>query len=337
MAEYNYKKMELSPYIHSLYSSGLGKPKHATQADIEKLIEQIGLFKFKGYLYAFKNELSLWSIEDVLLSYFFDTYLAADLMSRSLHVETKLKTALVETAYAKTSNPFFYLNSGSYTVSDFKLGKQDEDGWRDGHRVHTEIYRHFREYYLDTYDFESNKNRHLKGATLIQTSSDVNYPPFHYLAEAATIGLTIEFVTKLMIGGEPLLKSIANKFGIFQMDVFVNYLKRLKEIRNRCAHGSRLFNRNYRSVKAFGAYQSYRANVSAHKIIDVYMTLEFLSDRLHSYGSYDKFEGQTIFTLIDEFKNDRKIAANSNGLVAKVDNSDFLKLMGFIMKGMGKK
>lgn len=237
----------------------------------------------------------------------------------------------------KVENPFFYLDSRNYNTPDFKLSKQDEDGWRDGYRIHTEVYRHFREYYLDTYDFESNKNKYLSEATLIATVENVNYPPFHYLIEAATIGLVIEFTTRLTVNGESLLKAVANRFGIFQVDVFVNYLKRLKEIRNRCAHGSRLFNRSYRSVKAFGVYQTYRNGISPHKIIDVYLTLEFLSNRIEKYDSYDEFEKSVIWALIKEFRDDRKIAVNSNGLIGKVDENDFLKLMDFIMKGMGKK
>ena len=83
-------------------------------------------------------------------------------------------------------------------------------------------------------------------------------------------------ISKLTINGNNILKLLANKFNMYDTDVFLTYLLRLKEVRNRCAHNGRLFNRNYRGVKAFGKHKSFRKTIYEHKLIDVYYSLHLL-------------------------------------------------------------
>lgn len=101
---------------------------------------------------------------------------------------------------------------------------------------------------MANYDFKSNKEKYLLGKTLIELNQklDINYPPFHYFIENITLGSLINIISKLTLNNQSILKLIANKFNMYDSNVFLNYLLRLKEIRNRCAHNSRLFNRNFR-------------------------------------------------------------------------------------------
>lgn len=80
-----------------------------------------------------------------------------------------------------------------------------------------------------------------------------------------------------------MLKLVGKKFGILNPGVFISYLLRFKELRNRCAHNGRIFNRNYRSVKAIGKYKNIRKDIYDHRLLDVYYTLYFL------LGEEDKF------------------------------------------------
>ena len=101
---------------------------------------------------------------------------------------------------------------------------------------------------MANYDFKSNKEEYLSGKNLIELNQklDINYPPFHYFIENITLGSLINIISKLTLNNQSILKLIANKFNMYDSNVFLNYLLRLKEIRNRCAHNSRLFNRNFR-------------------------------------------------------------------------------------------
>ena len=66
---------------------------------------------------------------------------------------------------------------------------------------------------------------------------------------------------------------------MYDKDVFLNYLLRLKELRNRCAHNGRLFNRNYRGVKAYGLHKSLRKDIYEHKLLDVYFSMQILLEK----------------------------------------------------------
>jgi len=119
MAEYNYESRNVDELLQSLYEKGLNRSKHLSDNEIKKILTTIGMFKFKGYCYAFKGVLSAYSIDDIFMLYFFDKYLTRIVMDLTSSIETKLKTVVVELCYEKLrnlpsgnknkNNPFFYL------------------------------------------------------------------------------------------------------------------------------------------------------------------------------------------------------------------------------------
>ncbi len=334
---YTYKKYDPSLYLKAQYACGLGKPAVLSEAQCLGIVESMGLFKFKGYLYAFKNELDQRSIEDILMIYGFDRYLSKQLMDLSLKVEAKLKAVLVESAYTLTENPFFYLDAASYNDA-FTLSSQENTDWTPREKKgKDEVYRHYRDYYMETYDFEENRKKYLDGAVLVTEAKDVNFPPFHYFIESATIGTVITMILRLESEGSPLLKPVAKAFSFGQPDVFKSYLFRLKEIRNRCAHNGRLFNRNYRGIKVPKPYRKYFFQSEAHRVINVWMTLRFMLGELDSYVDYSAFEKADVFKLFETFKNDGPSNAMLQNLPKDYEMKRWVKLGGFILKGMGKR
>ena len=179
-------------------------------------------------------------------------FISINLFKSTSQIEIKLKTYLIEIAYSLTNNPFFYLLKDSY-VDNFKLSDESIYDWevKELKNKKNEIYLHYRDYYLGKYDFNSNKEKYLKDKILIDLNSNmnINYPPFHYFIENVTLGSLINIISKLNVNDNSILKLLANRFGMYDKDVFLNYLLRLKELRNRCAHNGRLFNRNYRGLK----------------------------------------------------------------------------------------
>jgi len=294
--KYEYKKLDIDTYIKSLYADGLQKLEELGEDSIREMITNIGIFKFKGYVKAFRDRLSSYNMDDILFLYDFDRKLSSNLLELTSKIEVKLKTYLIEAAYNLTDNPFFYLMRDSYK-NDFNLPYDALYDWEEKERKgKKELYPHYRDYYLDKYDFKSNREAFLSGSKLIRLDErkNINYPPFHYLIESSTLGTVINLVSRLTIDGNDMLKLVGNKFGIFNPGVFISYLLRFKELRNRCAHSGRIFNRNYRSVKAIAKYKSIRKNIYDHRLLDVYYTLYFLLGEEKQFDNSNDLEKKFI-------------------------------------------
>lgn len=338
MASYEYKSLNLKDYINQLYNDGLKKSVYLTENEIEDLIYQMGIFKFKGYVRAFKQNLKNYKIEDVLFLYFFDRLLSKELLNLCLTFESKLKSILVENSYKLTSNPFFYLVKSSYIDDRFKLKNEILDNWKEKNYPNNEEYTHYHQYYLHTYSFEKNKEVYLKNETLLYSDTDINFPPFHYLVESSTFGIIKGFINNLAINDNILLNNIAREFGFYQGQKFKSYIERVNEIRNRCAHNGRVFNRTYRSVTALGKYKTFRSeNISLHGVIDVYLTLYFLLNRIDNFENFNEFVYEVIEELFKMFKCDYETKQLSKNLITSYNDIEFDKLKNFILKGMGIK
>jgi len=232
-------------------------------------------------------------------------------------IEIRMKAYLIEIVYAITDNPFCYLLAKNYKES-FILPNESVQDWevqQPNPKKKKEIYLHYRDYYLNTYDFHSNQTDYIKSNPMVavNTTKNINYPPFHYFIENATLGTLINLISKLQIDDNDILKLLGKKFGFYSHELFLNYLLRLKELRNRCAHNGRIFNRNFRGLKAFGTHTAFRKTIYEHKILDVYYSLHVL------LGSADGFK--TVDDLIDLFVLDNLV-----GLEGELE--DFV--LGFI-------
>ena len=297
--KYDYKRLDISTYITSLYQDGFKTSTTYTNEKIVALILDIGLFKFKGYIKAFRTNISDYSIDDVINLYTADREVSLNMFALSSKVEIKLKSHLIELVYELTNNPFFYLLKESY-MEDFSLNGESTGDWevKTPHpQQKTEIYQHYRDYYLTKYDFEDNEKEYLYHQELIELKDkNINYPPFHYFVENMTLGSLITMLSKLIINDKKILNLLGKRFNIQDSKVFLHYLLRLKELRNRCAHNGRIFNRNYRGVKAFAKHKNYREAIYEHKLIDVYYTLCYLLKLADNF--------KTVENLVMRFKED---------------------------------
>jgi len=337
MCQYRHKVKEINTFLQEIYAKGLQRSSVLEDADIENILHTIGIFRFKGYLYAFRGELEHHSIDEVLTLYYFDKFLTRYVMEFTSSIETLLKTRVVELCYMWTQNPFFYLLQENHKFSDFQINKPTLDNWkarqkRDGEDE--ECYTHYCLYYKNTYLFEKNKTAYLSGATLIEICDEVNYPPFHYLVESATLGALISLIKSIKIGKYDLLHGIAREFGI-NPKLFRHYLERLNEVRNRAAHRERLFNRGYRSVRAFRKYHHLRKAIEPHCFSDVYLYFYFMLRRIDRYENFEAFYRQEIEPLFIEYRNDRLLEQDANGLNRKLGKAEFNRVKEFILRGMG--
>lgn len=203
--QYDYKKKDIDTYISSLYRDGFLKSKKYSHEKIKAQITNIGIFKFKGYVKAFRSDVSSYSIDNILDLYNSDTAVSLNMFSISSKVEVRLKAIIIDSAYELTDNPFFYLLKESYD-GDFTIGDESVYDWEiKEHRPRkkSEIYLHYRDYYLSKYDFEANKVTYLSKQELIPLNEklNINYPPFHYFVENITLGALIKMISHIQIDG----------------------------------------------------------------------------------------------------------------------------------------
>jgi len=347
VSTYSYQSRNIRAYLQSLYDGGLKKSNHLTEIQVEDILNNIGIFKFKGYYFAFKGNHTNHSIDDILIVYFFDKYLTRVIMDITSSIETKLKTTLVELCYKQIKslpathsnkhNPFFYLIKSNYKTPTVKLNYPSVQSWKTVTSPNeAETYRHYGLYYIHKYDFTQNKTLYLSNDTLISLHDDINYPPFHYLVEGATLGTVIYLIKELrLFGTYDLQEKVAEKFGISNINIdFIPYLERLKEIRNRAAHRERIFNRSYRSISRVGHYSQLSIGVNKHKFIDVHMFLFFMLNKLNHHADTKAFINDEIARLFREFKNDYYIRHDSKMLTKKIKKKEFDKIKRFILLGM---
>jgi len=357
--QYNYQNRNIQSFLNILYNEGLEKSKHLSDSEVEEIITNIGIFKFKGYCYAFKH--GTHSVDDILMVYFFDKYLTRMIMDMTSTIETKLKTTIVEFCYNRLktlpkndknrNNPFFYLIKRNYkyildananravdkrgNVKEFKINGVTEGNWKELRFTNiNESYSHYNLYYKNKYDISLNKTRYLDRTTLITIRNDINYPPFHYLIESATLGGVIQFIKYLKIGTFDVRQQISLSFGITQSANFEAYLERLNEVRNRAAHRERMFNRSYRSISRTGHYSLLSSSLNEHKFMDVYLYFFFMLNRLDKYENIEAFKKEEITRLFREFKKDYYISKDSKMLTKKMKEKEFKKIKEFIIRGM---
>jgi abortive infection bacteriophage resistance protein len=279
--------------------------------------------------------------------FFFDKYLSRLLMDLTSGIETRLKSTLVELCYKQInslpnghlqkSNPFFYMVADNYKHPSPVIKGATLQNWKvSTGSLHRESYIHYGLYYKSRYDFASNESQYLSGQTLIKTYPDINYPPFHYLVESATLGTIIYFVKNLQIESYDLLQKVAKEFGIENTKKvdFLPYLERLNEVRNRAAHRERLFNRSYRSVTRVGHFHALSSGMSDHKFMDVYLYLFFMLGQTDNYRDTKAFIEDEIERLFRDFRSDYYICTMSKELTNKMQEKEFERIKAIIFKGM---
>ncbi|MEA3512763.1 MAG: Abi family protein [Campylobacterota bacterium] len=247
-----------------------------------------------------------------------------DLTSR---IESKIKSILIDECYKRTKNHFFYLVKNNHKWDDYKIDFPTINNWKIHNKVmnQSETYSHYILFYLQNYSFNSNQQRYLVGSQLIDIDTNTyNYPPFKYLIESATLGSVISFIQSLKLGTTHINKKLSEHFGLGKnFDIFYHYLQRLNEVRNRTAHGGRIFNRTFRSVTGLGKYQTFRTDINNHKSMDIYLFLFNMLNQLDRYDSMSDFINDHSKRLFRTFKKDCITNRESNNLLKKYSRKDF--------------
>lgn len=207
-----------------------------------KFLGNINYFRFKAYLRPFLNlETGKYngshSFEDGVALYRFDEELRNYLFTCIARLEIKLRSKLDQSVTSHLDDPFWYLDDSKFS-SPFQL-----NGFR--HKValsfqdsKDEYAVHFKSKYINT----ANHNfKHL--------------PPFWIAAELTTFGSMMKLFQNIdkkqfVLDSSPnVLDTLANVFGASNLKDLNSWLQSLRDVRNRCAHHSRVWNCNVREPR----------------------------------------------------------------------------------------
>lgn len=207
--------------------------------DAEEVLSHINYYKFKIYLHPFldpsdpKKYIPITKFEDALELYRFDDKLRDILFSIIGRLEIKLKTKLDKAISSFTNDIFWYLDPQYYKFNRLKEVINLLNKLNNTFISSKEVYAvHYKAHYYNNF---SNNYKAL--------------PPFWIISELMTLGDVTRFYELLDIQKFNIprprsnkLEQLANEFGATSVSSLVSWVLAIRDIRNRCAHHSRLWN-----------------------------------------------------------------------------------------------
>ncbi len=199
-------------------------------------LTNINYHRFKIYLRVFWDDFSneyksTGSFGKAVELYRFDDELRDVLFSIIGRIEIKLRSRLDHQISNFTKNPFWYLDDSLFSNKNFR-SKLDSSFTRDNE----ECSNHFKKNYLNT------TNPNFK-----------SLPPFWAIVELTAFGSILAIFKAFkkapfqIASRQNVLDDLAKEFGATNFKELNNWLDLIRDVRNKCAHHSRLWNRNLRA------------------------------------------------------------------------------------------
>lgn len=274
-----YKKIPftVSEHIELLKSRKLTIPKEERAA---KYLSNVGYFRLSGYMYHLqKNDGSHQfndntQFNDIIIHYNFDKKLRALVLEYLERIEVALRAKLTD-IYSNNYGFYWYIDINLY---------EDKSVF---HLINKEI----------SDNFVEPQERFLKSFKNKYTSEIL--PPSNMAVEILSLGKLARLYKGLKNNQEKM--SIANDFGL-PSTVLSSWFIYLNNVRNVCAHHSRLWNRritaNRPTIPSRKKYKFY-GDIPSDFNITLYGTVSMIDRLLKNINSSNTFI-EKIITLIDE-------------------------------------
>lgn len=249
------------------------KAQNLTFADEQKaqsILSSINYFRFKIYLRPFldtttKTYKPQSSFEDAYSLYCFDTELKNVLFALISQIEIALRTKLEQHITSYLDKPFWYLDDKYF------LDKQKINSTRVVLR---------NEFLRSKDDF----TLHYKDKYINEASNDFKeMPPFWIISELSTFGNILAIYESIdkkpfaLPHNQNVLDNLAREFGAKNLKELNSWLKLIRDVRNRVAHHSRVWNCNYREPHGIRQHLSPSEQPSQpNKIYLFFVILEIL-------------------------------------------------------------
>ena len=194
-------------------------------------LQNISYYRLRAYTYPFQDNTDPDAdheflrddidFNDIIDLYVFDRRLRNLVFNELEKIEVAIRTQLSLVYSNKTQDPFWYLDRSWFSrASDDDFGDLIDEVTSDVNRSNEDFIKHYKAKY-DTPEM----------------------PPTWMSLEVVSFG-TLSWMYKLL-NKSPEKKQIALAFGIGNDEVFANWLHAFSNLRNCCAHHSRIWNRRF--------------------------------------------------------------------------------------------
>lgn len=251
-------------------------------------LQNISYYRLRAYTYPFQdNDPSAdhefleddIDFSDIIDLYVFDRRLRNLVFNELEKIEVAIRTQLSLVYSNKSQDPFWYLDKSWFSrVSEYDFSNLIDDVTDDVERSNEDFIKHYKTKY------DSPK-----------------MPPTWMSLEVVSFG-TLSQMYKMLDKG-PEKKQIALAFGLGNEDVFVNWLHAFSNLRNCCAHHSRIWNRRfvvhlklaYNTSHPFLTPES-SMKIHPNKLFALLSAIKYVSDILSPGNSFK----QNLIELLNE-------------------------------------
>lgn len=204
----------------------------------ERVLSQISYYHFKIYLHPMLDlngtNPKIYRLNSFFESgvelYRFDEDLRILMFKAIAKIEVKLRSRLDHLMSQATLDPFWYLDNSQFFIA--RNGNTNNiDSIRD--KISNDFNRE-QELYASNYRSKYYNDRHDRYK---------NLPPFWIASELLSLGQIYKIYSAMNHGLSHInFNNLAQEFGAKDYKILVNWIRCIRDIRNRCAHHSRLWN-----------------------------------------------------------------------------------------------
>ncbi|NUT61445.1 Abi family protein [Herbaspirillum sp. C9C3] len=292
-----YVKPYLSPVdlIAKMKNDGLTIP----QSDLSaKIIFRNNYYRFKAYFIPFHDKSNLFPA-GTYFSQIYSLYLADQKIRDFLFplisvLEVRVRGVLDNVVTSQTKNPFWHLDATNFS----NFGNVERVLKKAGSRFTSsphEYAKHYVSHYFNRQSFDYKQ-----------------IPPFWILSEILTLEHLATFAKhidekKFRRKGGSFLDDCANEFGLTSHGALVTNILCMLELRNICAHHSRIWNRNLRAPQGISKKITIKIPTLAPKINRLYQHLVMLRIMCKSQGIEDGIKEFFVALITSQpiFQRDR--------------------------------
>ena len=273
------------------------------ESKASELLSKINYFRFKIYLRPFLDITTKQfrvnrTFEDSYEIYSFDEELKNILFSIISQIEINLRTKLDQYITAYTNSPFWYLDN-KFFADKSKIFNTKVSLKNEFLRSQDDFTIHYKENYINDIckDFKE-------------------MPPFWIMSELSTFGNILaifEAIDKKPFAlhhNKNLLDELSQDFGAKNLKELNSWLKLIRDVRNRVAHHSRVWNCNYR--EPHGIRQNLVPNLQPSQPNKIYLFFVIL-ETLHQKQIVGKDIKIEIKTLLQKYPTAQRFI-NSMGI-----------------------
>ncbi len=273
------------------------------EINANKILSKISYFRFKIYLRPFLNIVTKQfhpnsTFENAYELYSFDEELKNILFSMISQIEINLRTKLDHHVTAHTTNPFWYLDE-QYFSNENKMFNTKVSLKNEFLRSKDDFTLHYKENYIN------NICNNFK-----------EMPPFWIISELSTFGNILAIFETMdkkpfaLPQNKNVLDELSQEFGAKNLKELNSWLKLIRDVRNRVAHHSRVWNCNYR--EPHGIRQTLVSDLKPSKENKIYLFFVII-ETLHQKQIVEKDIKVELKLLLQKYPTTKKFI-NSMGI-----------------------